>query len=86
MGKTSNDQMEHRLGFHPDFCISSSLSVFHRINPIRLRHRIVIVALEVSRFVGRDYWNMDSLGRSWLHYGVHAITNKCRLGSPFCFS
>jgi hypothetical protein len=66
--------------------ISLSLSLCHRIDPIRLRHETIIVALEVSRVGGRDYQNMDSLGRSWLHYGVHAVSNHCRLGGPCCCS
>ena len=27
----------------------------------------------MSELGGRAYQNMDALGRSWLHYGVHAV-------------
>jgi hypothetical protein len=30
----------------------------------------------VLQLGGRAYPNMDTLGRSWLHYGVHAISNN----------
>ena len=29
--------------------------------------------LEVSQLGGRAYQNMDALGSSWLHYGVHVV-------------
>jgi hypothetical protein len=34
----------------------------------------------VSQLGGRAYQNMDALGRSWLHYGVHAVS-KTTVGS-----
>ena len=33
-------------------------------------------ALEVSQLDGRAYQNMDALGSSWLHYGVHAVSHN----------
>jgi hypothetical protein len=33
-------------------------------------------SLEVSQLGGRAYQNMDALGSSWLHYGVHAVSNN----------
>jgi hypothetical protein len=48
----------------------------YRIDPIRLSHGTIISALEVSQLGGRACQNMDALGSSWLHYGVHAIYNN----------
>jgi hypothetical protein len=48
----------------------------YSIDPIRLCHGTIISSLEVSQLGGRAYQNMDALGGSWLHYGVHAISDN----------
>ena len=66
----------YRVGFHPHRCISLPFFLQYRIDPIRLWHRTIISSLEVSQLDGRAYQNMDTLGSSWLHYGVHAIPKQ----------
>jgi hypothetical protein len=41
-----------------------------------LCHGTVISALEVPQLDGRAYPNMDALGSSWLHYGVHVVSDN----------
>jgi hypothetical protein len=38
--------------------------------------RTIISSLEALQLGGRAYQNMDALGSSWLHYGVHAVSDN----------